>query len=561
MRTKAQRDGNLRPIAEVAAQLDLSPDSVEPYGHYKAKLDHRLAAGDPPTGARLILVTAINPTVLGEGKTVHTIGLAQALQHIGHRAVCTVRQPSMGPIFGIKGGGTGGGRSCVEPRVEIDLHLTGDFHAVAAANNLLAAAIDTSIAMDNPLHMDPERVTWRRVVDINDRALRQVRTGLGGSKNGIPRDAAFDITSASEVMAILALSTDLADMRRRLGSIVVGETLSGKAITAEEIGAAGAMAAILKDALDPTLVQTTEGTPALVHTGPFANIAHGNCSVVADRLAGRICDYVVTEAGFGADMGAEKFVDIKVPVSGMPPAAAVVVVTVRALKVHSGKYKVRAGRPLPPEMAECDVEAVEAGCANLEAHLANLTAFGIPCVVAINRFPTDHPEELATIRRQAEAGGAVAVAESEVFARGGEGGRALAEAVVAASAGGAVQLRGAYAPKAPLKTKIEALATGVYGAGSVCFEARAAEQLGRLESAGHGGLPICMAKTQYSLSHDPKLRGRPTGFEFPVNELRLQAGAGFVVVLAGDIMTMPGMGRTPAYLDIDLDADGNVTGM
>jgi formate--tetrahydrofolate ligase len=552
---------SLRPIADLAAELGLPDAAVAPYGRHLAKIDHHLAQEVPAGSARLVLVTAVNPTPYGEGKTVHTIGLAQGLCRLGRRAVATLRQPSMGPIFGTKGGGTGGGRSQLLPGERINLHLTGDFHAVAAANNLLAAAIDSSILLDNPRQLDPERITWRRVLDVNDRALRQVRTGLGGPQNGIPRDAAFDITSASEVMAILALSTSLADLRRRLGSIQVGETFAGRPVTAEELGVAGAMAAVLRDTLDPTLVQTSEGTPALVHTGPFANIAHGNCSVLADRLAMGLAEFVVTEAGFGADMGAEKYVHVKYPISRIAPAVAVVVTTVRALKVHSGNYAVRAGQPPGPEFAERDVEAVERGCENLAAHLENLAAFGIRTVVAINRFPTDHPVELAAIRERAAAAGAARTVESHVFAQGGEGGRELAEAVVEVAGDGAGPLQLRYRAQASLREKIEAVALGVYGAGGVSFEPRAMEQLSRIEEQALGHLPVCMAKTQYSLSHDPKLRGRPRGFVFPVREVRLLAGAGFVVPLAGDIATMPGLGRRPSYLDIDLDPQGRIVGL
>jgi formate--tetrahydrofolate ligase len=551
----------LRPVAELAAALDLPPEAVVPHGRHKAKLDHRLAAGDPDPRARMVLVTAVNPTPFGEGKTVHTIGLAMALCRLGLRAVPTLRQPSMGPIFGTKGGGTGGGASQLLPGDEINLHLTGDFHAVAAANNLLAAAVDASILLDNPLHLDPERIGWRRVVDVNGRALRQVRTGLGEPGNGIPRDAGFDITSASEVMAILALSTDLADLRARLGRIQVGQALSGRPVTAEELGCAGAMAAILRDALDPSLVQTSDGTPALVHTGPFANIAHGNCSVVADRIAAAHADFVVTEAGFGADMGAEKYVHVKHPVSGLTPDVAVVVTTVRALKVHSGDYKARAGGAPSPELERADPDAVRRGAANLEAHLENLAAFGIPTVVAINRFPNDDPAELAAIREAAAGAGAAEVAESELHRRGSEGGLALAEAVRAVADRREARLAPVYAAADPPRVKLERLAKRVYGAGSVSFSPTAAEQLAALEEQGHGALPLCVAKTQYSLSHDPKLRGRPTGFDLPVREVRLQAGAGFLVPLVGDVQTMPGLGRRPAYRQIDIDAEGRIVGL
>jgi formate--tetrahydrofolate ligase len=551
----------LRPIADLARALDLPADAWEPYGRYRAKVDHRLAQDAPRRGSKLVLVTAVNPTPAGEGKTVHTIGLSMALERIGRRTIATLRQPSMGPIFGVKGGGCGGGASTLEPAEQINLHLTGDFHAVAAANNLLCAALDTSMLLGNPAQLDPERVSFPRVVDMNDRALRQIRIGLGGAQNGVPRDAAFTITSASEVMAILALSTSIVDLRRRLGAIQVGERLSGEPVQAEELGVAGAMAALLRDALDPTLVQTVEGTPALVHTGPFANIAHGNCSILADRIAAAHADYVVTEAGFGADMGAEKFFNLKCRISGMRPDAAVLVTTVRALKVHSGKFLLKPGKALPKELEQEDLAAVEAGLPNLEAHLETLRLFGVPAVVAINRFPTDTPAELARIEARALAAGASSVAQSFVFAQGGEGGRALAEAVVAAAESGRADFRPLYGLELPLKDKLARVATQVYGAAGVSYEARAQEQLWRAESQGHGRLPICVAKTQFSLSHDPKLLGRPRGYDLSVRGLTVLAGAGFAVPLCGDIQTMPGLGSKPSYRGIDLDADGRIVGL
>ncbi len=551
----------LRPVAELAAELGIPADALTPYGHHKAKVDHRLGVREPRPGTRYVLVTAITPTPAGEGKTVHTIGLSMALARLGRRAACTIRQPSMGPVFGIKGGAAGGGRSQVVPMEAFNLHLTGDFHAVGQANNLLAAALDTSLLLDNPLQIDPESVTWRRVVDMNDRALREIRIGLGGPKNGVPRDTGFDITAASEVMAILGLSEDLVDMRARLGRIVFGQRLGGGPLRAEELGCAGAMAAILRDALDPTLMQTIEGTPAFVHTGPFANIAHGNSSVIADRVAARFCDYVVTEAGFGADMGAEKFFDIKCRVSGLRPDAAVLVATVRALKSHSGKYPLKQGSPLPPALFEEDLDAVEKGCANLEAQIENLRRFGVPVVVAVNRFPTDSARELALVHERALAAGAEEAATSELFARGSEGGLELAEAVVRAAESGKADYRPLYELEAPLLEKIAAVARQIYGAGSVQLAPRACEQIERVESQGYGGLPVCIAKTQYSLSHDPQFKGRPRDFVFPVREVRLAAGAGFLVVYAGDIMTMPGLGRTPAYRQIDLEPDGRIRGL
>ncbi|MEZ5978161.1 MAG: formate--tetrahydrofolate ligase [Planctomycetota bacterium] len=551
----------LRRASDLAAALDLSPDSVRPYGHHKAKVDHRLAADAPDRKVRTVLVTAVNPTPAGEGKTVHTIGLSMALARIGKRAIATLRQPSMGPVFGVKGGGAGGGKCQLLPMDEVNLHLTGDFHAVAASNNLLAAALDTSLLLGNPNKLDPERITWRRVVDMNDRALREIRIGLGGKKNGVPRDAAFDITAASEIMAILALSTSIKDLRTRLGRIQVGESFTDEPVTAEDLGVAGAMAAVMRDALDPTLVQTSEGTPVLVHAGPFANIAQGNCSAIADRIAARLADYVVTEAGFGSDMGAEKFFNIKCRVTGMQPDCAVLVTTTRAMKLQSGRFQVKPGKPLPPELEREDLGALEEGLANLEAHLSILAAHGVPVVVAINRFPTDTKAEHDAIEKRALAAGARAVAVSEVFSNGGEGGRALAEAVVAAAESGTAKFRHAYDLDQPIVEKVQRLATSFYGADRVAFAPLATEQLARLEARGEGKLPICVAKTQYSLSHDPKLLGRPSGFEFPVREVRLYAGAGIVVPLAGDVMTMPGLGSTPAFRGVELEEDGTISGL
>ena len=551
----------LRPITALAQDLDLTEDDIALYGKYKAKLDHRLAEGEPREGSRYVLVTAINPTPAGEGKTVTTIGLSMALNRIGKRAACTIRQPSMGPVFGVKGGGAGGGRSQVVPMEELNLHLTGDFHAVAAANNLLAAAVDTSILLDNPLELEPEKVGWRRVVDMNDRALREVRVGLGGKRNGVPRDSGFDITSASEVMSVLGLARDRDDLRQRLGRIVVGENFHGKDVTAEDLEVAGAMAAILKDALDPTLMQTIEGTPAIVHTGPFANISYGNSSIVGDRLAARLFDYVVTEAGFGADMGAEKFFNIKCRVSGMHPDCAVVVATVRALKAHSGHFPLKPGAPLPPALLEEDLGALGEGLVNLEAQLATLALHGVPAVVAINRFPSDTDAEVALVREQALAFGAAEVAVSTVFVDGSEGGVELAHAVERTCDAGNASFRHLYESDLPVQDKIHKLATEVYGAGSVQFSPRASQEVLRYQERGYGDFPVCVAKTQYSLSHDAQFKGRPTGFVFPIREVRLLAGAGFLVPLAGDMLTMPGLGRRPAYKGIDLDESGEIRGL
>ncbi len=557
------RDVALMPIQDVAADYGISDDALEPYGKHMAKVDHRLAEANGGGAARskYVVVTAITPTPAGEGKTVHTVGLSLALNTIGKKAACAIRQPSMGPVFGIKGGAAGGGHSQVVPMEDFNLHLTGDFHAVTAANNLLSAAIDASILLDNPLDIDPGTVTWRRVLDVNDRALRQITTGLGGPKNGVPQETGFDITSASEVMAVLGMSSDLADVRRRLGRIVIGANRAGEPVTADDLEAAGAMAAVLRRAIDPTIMQTTEGTLAFVHTGPFANIAHGNSSIVADRVAAPHVDYLVTEAGFGADMGAEKFFDIKCRASGMAPDAVLLVATIRALKVHSGHFPTKQGRPLPPELFEENVEAVVKGCSNLEAQIENVRSFGVPVVVAINRFPTDTEAEIAAVKERALAAGARAAEISEVHGKGGAGGQAIAEAIVDAAESGEADFRFAYEDSLPLTEKVERLALGLYGAGSVEFSAAARATFERLQRQGYGDLPICVAKTQYSLSHDAQFKGRPKGFVFPVREARLAAGAGFVVVYAGTIMTMPGLGRTPAYKQVDLDDDGQVVGL
>ena len=549
------------PIDEVARRAGFPPEAIAPYGRFKAKIDHTLGAASRSRRARYVLVTAITPTPAGEGKTVTTIGLSMALSRIGKHAVSTLRQPSMGPVFGVKGGGAGGGASQVVPLEEINLHLTGDFHAVAAANNLLAAAVDTSILLDNPLDIDPERVSWRRVVDMNDRALRHVRIGLGGAQNGVPRDTGFDITSASEVMSVIGLARSRADMRARLEAIVVGEKRGGGFATAGELGTAGAMAAILRDALDPTLMQTSEGTPALVHAGPFANISFGNSSVLADAVALRGFDYVVTEAGFGADMGAEKFLNLKCRVSGRSPDVAVLVATVRGLKAHSGRFELKVGSPLPPELLREDLGALELGASNLAAQIGVLRLHGIPVVVAVNRFPSDGERALARVEELARGFGAEACAISELFARGGEGGADLARAVVAVTERDLARYRPAYDLDQSIEDKIHALATRIYGAAGVELAPRASADIRRYQELGYGRLPICMAKTQYSLSHDPRLKGAPRGYAFPIREVRLQAGGGFLVPLAGDIMTMPGLGRSPAYRGIDLDAEGNVTGL
>ena len=555
------REARLKPIQEVAASLDIAEGELEPFGFAKAKirLDVLRRLGRRKRG-RYIIVTAVTPTPLGEGKTLTTIGLSLGLNRIGKKAVCTLRQPSMGPIFGIKGGAAGGGYSQVIPMEDFNLHLTGDFHSVAAANNLLAAHVDTSILLKNPLDIDPFTIKVRRVVDMNDRALRRILTGCGGRRNGIPRETGFDIVAASEVMAILGLSTGYADMRRRLGRIVVGRSRGGEWIDAERLGTAGAMAVILKQALMPTLMQTTEGTGAIIHTGPFANIAHGNSSLIADEIALGIADYTVTEAGFGADMGAEKFFNIKCRVSGRAPDAAVIVATTRALKVHGGDIPVRPGVPLDEALTRENVGLLRKGLPNLAKMIEIVHMHGVPAVVAVNRFPFDTDREVEMLREAALDLGAEEAAVSTVFIRGGEGGVALAEAVERAAAGRKA-FKHLYPLDIPLREKIEILATRVYGAGRVKFYDEVLRKMDRFTERGYGGLPICMAKTQYSLSHDPALKNRPEGYIFTVKDMTAAAGAGFIVPRAGDIMLMPGLTGEPALLRMDLTEDGEIVGL
>jgi formate--tetrahydrofolate ligase len=550
----------LRPLSEVARVMGLTANDLEPYGHTKAKIKLDRLKQPAKKQGKYIVVTAITPTPLGEGKTVHTVGISQALNRIGKGTCCVIRQPSMGPVFGIKGGAAGGGYSQVVPPEELNLHLTGDFHAVTSAHNLCSAFLDAHLFHGNELNLDKNEITWRRVMDMNDRALRVVTVAGGGEKNGTPRETGFDITSASEIMAILGLANDIHDLRARLGAIVVGYNTDGLPVTAEDLKAAGAMTAILKDALKPTLMQTLEGTPAIVHTGPFANIAHGNSSIVADRIALRAADYVVTEAGFGADMGAEKFFDIKCRASGLKPDAALLVATVRAIKAHSGRFEIKAGKPLPDGLNKEDLEALAEGVGNLEKQIENVTQFGVPVVVAINVFPTDTENEIEFLREKALAAGASAAHVSTMFAEGGKGGEDLAHALVAACEEPS-EFKLLYEDDATLKEKIEAIATKIYGADGVDYEDEANRQLARFEEHGFGKLPICMAKTQYSLSHDPKLKGRPTGFRFKVRDARVAVGAGFVYPLAGSIMTMPGLGKTPAGMKMDIDENGDVVGM
>jgi formate--tetrahydrofolate ligase len=552
-----------RPIVEVAHELGLRDDEIELYGNAKAKVTlpgiERLER-ECPRG-KYVVITGMSPTPLGEGKSTTTVGLAQGLQRLGLRAAVTIRQPSLGPVFGIKGGAAGGGYSQVIPMEDFNLHLTGDVHAIGAAHNLAAAFIDNHIYHGNELGIDPRTVSWPRVLDISDRALREIVVGLGAKENGYARQAGFVITVASEVMAILALASDLPDVRARLGRMVLATRRDGTPVTAEDLKVAGSMAVLLKDAIKPNLMQTLEGGPALVHCGPFGNIAHGNSSVVADRVALAGSDIVVTEAGFGAEMGAEKFFDIKCRASGLRPDAAVVVATIRALKMHGGVGKVVAGKPLDPALLESNPAAVARGAVNLAKHIEIVHSFGVPAVVAINLFPSDTREETVAVREAALAAGAEDAVESNHFIDGGDGAKDLARAVWAAAGKGASDFRLLYPDDAPLRTKIEAIATRMYGADGVDFLPAADKALSRYEAMGLGNLPVCMAKTQYSLSHDPSLLGRPTGFRVPVRDVSLSAGAGFVTPLLGDMRTMPGLNRRPAGERIDIDADGNVVGL
>jgi len=548
-----------RPIEDVAADMGVPPEFVEHFGRQVGKVSLGALDAMGPPRAKYILVTATNPTPLGEGKTTTAVGLAQGFTHIGRRSVVTLRQPSLGPTFGIKGGAAGGGYSQVIPMEEMNLHLTGDFHAVTAANNLLAALIDNHLYQGNQLSLRLHGITWRRVIDVNDRSLRDNVIGLGTATDGIPRETGWDITAASELMAILGLAGDLRDLRERLGRTVVGYDRHRRPVTAEQIQGAGAMAVLLKDALAPNLLQTLEGTPALVHTGPFANIAHGNSSIVADYVGIRGGDYLITEAGFGADIGAEKFFNLKCRASGLEPDAAVVVTTVRAMKVHSGKYAIKAGRPLPAALLEENPDDVRAGAANLRHHIGIVRRHGVTPVVAINAFPSDHPSEHRVIAEVAEEEG-VRWAIAEPYTRGGAGMTDLARVVEEAASDGS-QFRLLYPDDLSLHAKIETIATEVYGAAAVKFDSRAEKQLARYERLGWGHLPICMAKTQYSLSHDPSLLGEPKGWTLPVREVQASIGAGFVLPLTGTIRRMPGLGAHPAAHSIDIDEDGNVVGL
>ena len=543
----------LRPITEVAKTLGVGEEYLEHYGKYKAKLSPSLfdALKDRPDG-KLILVTAINPTPAGEGKTTTSVGLGQAMAAIGKKAVVALREPSLGPVFGIKGGAAGGGYAQAVPMEDINLHFTGDMHAITAANNLLCAILDNHLQQGNALGIDPRRMLVKRCMDMNDRALRNVVCGLGGKMNGIPREDSFMITVASEVMAILCLASDLSDLKARLGRILCGYTYGGEAVYARDLGVEGAMAALLKDAIKPNLVQTLENTPVVMHGGPFANIAHGCNSVQATKLALKLGDYAITEAGFGSDLGAEKFFDIKCRYAGLKPDCVVLVATVRALKYNGGVPKT--------ELSAENLGALQKGLCNLGAHIENMHKFGVPVVVAVNRFGTDTEAELEAVRSYCADLGARAEL-CEVFAKGGEGGRSLAEAVCTICDEGGANFAPLYDEKLPVKEKFAILAKEIYHAGEVTYSAQAEKAIREIESLGLAGLPICVAKTQYSLSDDPAKLGAPKGFTMTVRDARVSAGAGFIVLLTGEIMTMPGLPKTPAALSIDVDADGKITGL
>lgn len=546
------QEAQMQHIREIAAKLGLTEDDIELYGKYKAKisLDAWNKVKNGPDG-KLVLVTAINPTPAGEGKTTTSVGLADAFHKLGHKVAVALREPSLGPCFGLKGGAAGGGYAQVVPMEDINLHFTGDFHAITTAHNLLAAVIDNHIQQGNALDIDVRRIAWKRVLDLNDRALRNVVIGLGGKAHGVPRETGFDITVASEMMAILCLASDLEDMKKRLGEIVVAYSRDGRAIRAEELNVTGALTLLFKDAIKPNLVQTLEGTPALIHGGPFANIAHGCNSVMATKFALKFADIAITEAGFGADLGAEKFLDIKCRFAGIHPDAVVIVATVRALKMHGGVPKT--------ELGKVDMAALEKGLANLTKHIENIHKFGLPAVVAINAFPTDTKEELDFVEEKCNALGA-SVALSEVWAKGGEGGVELAEKVLEAMKQPA-DFHYMYEVEQSIPEKIEAIAKAIYGADGVDFTAPAKKQLAEIEALGLDKMPICMAKTQYSLSDDATKLGRPEGFRITVKELRISAGAGFIVALTGNILTMPGLPKKPAAENMDIDVNGKITGL
>ncbi len=547
------QQAKMQKITDVAAKLGIGEDDIELYGKYKAKLSYDLIrkVADNKAG-KLVLVTAITPTPAGEGKSTTTVGLAQGLAKLGKKAIVALREPSLGPCMGIKGGAAGGGYSQVVPMEDINLHFTGDFHAITSAHMLLAAMLDNHIQQGNALNIDPRRIVWKRVVDMNDRELRNIVVGLGGKAHGVPRQDGFDITVASEVMAILCLANDLHDLKERLSKIIVAYDYSGKPVTAGQIKAQGAMAALLKDAIKPNLVQTLENVPAIIHGGPFANIAHGCNSVMATKTAMKLADYTITEAGFGADLGAEKFFDIKCRYAGLKPDAAVIVATVRALKMHGGVPKTELTTP--------NVEAVKKGLVNLEKHIENVKKFGVPCVVAINIFAQDTAEELEAVREHCAKHG-VNVALSDVFAKGGEGGIDLAKEVIALAESGKSSFAPIYPLEYSLKDKIATIAKEIYGADGVSYTKEASKALKEFEDLGYGNLPVCMAKTQYSFSDDPALLGRPSGFNITIKNCRISAGAGFIVVLTGDVMTMPGLPKVPAAEKIDVSDSGVISGL
>ena len=547
------REANMKPIREVAELLGMSEDDLELYGKYKAKLSDDLwnRVKDRPDG-KLILMTAINPTPAGEGKTTTSVGLGQALCKMGRKAIIALREPSLGPCFGIKGGAAGGGYAQVVPMDDLNLHFTGDFHAITSANNLLAALLDNHLQQGNALHIDPKQIVWKRCLDMNDRALRNIVIGMGKKTDGVVREDHFIITVASEIMAILCLANDLQDLKDRLARIIVAYTYTGEPVTAADLNAVGSMAALLKDAIKPNLIQTLENTPALVHGGPFANIAHGCNSVRATKTALKIADYVVTEAGFGADLGAEKFFDIKCRMAGLSPDAVVLVATVRALKYNGGVPKT--------ELSAENLDALKAGIVNLEKHIENLQKFGVPVIVTLNRFVTDTDAELDYVREFCEARGCE-FALSEVWEKGGEGGIALAEKVLYTLENKESHFAPLYEDSLSIKEKISKIATDIYGAGNVVYEAAASKAIDRIEALGFGNLPVCMAKNQYSLSDDQKKLGRPEGFTLHIREVYVNAGAGFVVAITGTVMTMPGLPKVPAANNIDVDADGNITGL
>ncbi len=544
---------HMKPITEVAKQIGLNEDDLELYGKHKAKisLDVVNRVRNNPDG-KLILVTAINPTPAGEGKTTTTVGLGQALNKMGKKTIVALREPSLGPCFGIKGGAAGGGYAQVVPMEDINLHFTGDFHAVTTAHNLLAAMLDNSLHQGNPFNIDPRQVVFRRVMDMNDRSLRKIVIGLGGRLDGVPRENGVDITVASEVMAILCLAGDLMDLKARLGQIIVAYTFDNKPITAHDLQAEGAMALILKDAVKPNLVQTLENTPAFIHGGPFANIAHGCNSIIATKLGLKLADILITEAGFGADLGAEKFYDLKCRFAGLRPSVTIIVATVRALKMNGGVPKTELG---------CEnLDALGRGIVNLEKHIENMAKYGVPTIVAINRFPTDSETELRLVRERCSQLGAE-VALSEVFSKGGEGGRELAETVLAVIQHKKPDFKFLYELNTSFEEKIEKICLEIYGADAVVFTPDASKALERYREMGFGNLPVCMAKTQYSLSDDMNLLGRPTGFNVTVREVRLSAGAGFLVAITGTIMTMPGLPKHPAAMNMDIDINGKITGL